>query len=169
MDPDQVGSWLIWICSVLKKKDKPRFSMKVVTIHWLLCTVDSKIHENFCQKKIWTNSGNGYFIQVYIIYCCIIYTIIDLFLWKLAYSYYHASLNQLLVFTCISDFKKLWNASHIYACRHPKPKIYGYGWNVQLRHLTWPKRPWPKCPGRNVLGRNVRGRNVREPFLLIEA
>ena len=42
VDPDQVGSWLIWICSVLKKKDKPRISMKVVNIHQLLCRVDSK-------------------------------------------------------------------------------------------------------------------------------
>ena len=33
---DQVGSWLIWICSVLKKKDKSRLSMKVVNIHQLL-------------------------------------------------------------------------------------------------------------------------------------
>ena len=40
--PDQVGSWLIWICSVLKKKDKSRLSMKVVNIHQLLCTVDSR-------------------------------------------------------------------------------------------------------------------------------
>ena len=61
------------------------------------------------------------------------------------------------------DFKRLWNASHIYACTYPKPKIYGYGRNVHLRHFPWPKRPWPKCPGRNVLGRNVRGRNVRAP------
>ena len=52
VDPDQVGSWLIWICSVLKKKDKPRFSMKVVNIHQLLCTVDSKIHKNCCKQKI---------------------------------------------------------------------------------------------------------------------
>ena len=53
----------------------------------------------------------------------------------------------------------------IYACTHPKPKIYGYGRNVHLRHFSRPKCPWPKCPGRNVLGRNVRGRNVRAPFL----
>ena len=52
VDPDQVGSWLIWIFSVLKKKDKPRFSMKVVNIHQLLCTVDLKIHENCCKQKI---------------------------------------------------------------------------------------------------------------------
>ena len=39
--------------------------MKVVNIHQLLCTVDSKIHENCCQQKILTNSGNGYFIQVF--------------------------------------------------------------------------------------------------------
>ena len=65
VDPDQVGSWLIWICSVLKKKDKPRFSMKVVNIHQLLCTVDSKIHENCCKQKIYTSSGNGFFILVF--------------------------------------------------------------------------------------------------------
>ena len=40
--PDQVGSWLIWICSVLKKKDKTRLSMKVANIYQLLCTVDSQ-------------------------------------------------------------------------------------------------------------------------------
>ena len=51
MDPDRVGSWLIWICCVLKKKDKPRFSMKVVNIHQLLCTVDSKIVKNCCKQK----------------------------------------------------------------------------------------------------------------------
>ena len=67
------------------------------------------------------------------------------------------------VFACIFDFKRLWNASHIYACTHPKPKIYGCGRKVHLRHFPRPKRPWPKCPGRNVLGRNVRGRNVRAP------
>ena len=39
--------------------------MKVVNIHQLLCTVDSKIHENCCKKIIYTNSGNGYFIQVF--------------------------------------------------------------------------------------------------------
>ena len=34
--PDQVGSWLIWICSVLKKKkDNSRLSVKVVNIHQL--------------------------------------------------------------------------------------------------------------------------------------
>ena len=65
VDPDQVGSWLIWICSVLKKKDKPMLSMKVVNIHQLLCTVDSKIHENCCKQKIYTNSGNGFFILVF--------------------------------------------------------------------------------------------------------
>ena len=73
--------------------------------------------------------------------------------------------NSILLLSCIIestvsisifDFKRLWNASHIYRCTHPKPKIYGYGRNVHLRHFPWPKRPWPKCPGRNVLGRNVR-------------
>ena len=59
VDPDQVGSWLIWICSVLKKKDKPRFSMKVVNIHQLLCTVDSKIHENCCKQKYKLNQVMG--------------------------------------------------------------------------------------------------------------
>ena len=39
--------------------------MKVVNIHQLLCTVDSKIHENCCKQKIQTNSGNGYIIQVF--------------------------------------------------------------------------------------------------------
>ena len=66
VDPDQVGSWLIWICSVLKKKDKPRLSMKVVNIHQLLCTVDSKIQENCCKQKIYTNSGNGFYISDFI-------------------------------------------------------------------------------------------------------
>ena len=33
VSPNQLGSWLIWICSVLKKKDKSRLSMKVVNIH----------------------------------------------------------------------------------------------------------------------------------------
>ena len=54
VDPDQVGSCLIWICSVLKKKDKSRLSMKVVNSHQLLCTVDSKIHDNHCKQKILT-------------------------------------------------------------------------------------------------------------------
>ena len=36
----------------LEEKDKPRFSMKVINIHQLLCTVDSKIHENCCKQKI---------------------------------------------------------------------------------------------------------------------
>ena len=40
VDPDQIGSLLIWICSVLKKKDKSRLSVKVVNTHQLLCTVD---------------------------------------------------------------------------------------------------------------------------------
>ena len=35
-----------------EEKDKPRFSMKVVNIHQLLCTVDSKIHEICCKQKI---------------------------------------------------------------------------------------------------------------------
>ena len=39
--------------------------MKVVNIRQLLCTVDLKIHKNFCKQKILTNSGNGYFIQVF--------------------------------------------------------------------------------------------------------
>ena len=52
--------------------------MKVVNIHQLLCTVDSKIHKNCCKQNIQTKSGNGYFIKVYIIYFCIIYTIIYL-------------------------------------------------------------------------------------------
>ena len=63
VDPDQVGSWMILICSVLKKKDKTRFSMKVVNIHQLSCTVDSKIHKNYCKHKLWTSSGDGYFIH----------------------------------------------------------------------------------------------------------
>ena len=42
--------------------------MKVVNIHQLLCTVESKINENGCKQKLLTNPGNGYFIQVYIIY-----------------------------------------------------------------------------------------------------
>ena len=81
--------------------------------------------------------------------------------------------NSILLLSCIFestvsihmhiDFKRLRNASHIYAYTHPKPKIYGKGRNVHLRHFPWPKRPWPKCPGQNVLGRNVRGRNVRAP------
>ena len=50
--PDQVGSWLIWIYSLLKKKDKSRHSMEVVNIHQLFFTVDSKIHENCCTQKI---------------------------------------------------------------------------------------------------------------------
>ena len=47
--PDQVGSW---VCNVFKNNDKPRFSMKVVNIHQLQCTVNSKIHENCCKHKI---------------------------------------------------------------------------------------------------------------------
>ena len=39
------------------------------------------------------------------------------------------------VFMCIPDFKRLRNASHIYACWHPKSKIYGYGRNVNLWHF----------------------------------
>ena len=54
--------------------------MEEVNIHQLLCTVDSKIHKNHLKQKIDTNPGNGYFTQVYIIYCCIIYSIVYLFL-----------------------------------------------------------------------------------------
>ena len=39
--PDQVGSWLIRICCVLKKKDKSRLSMKVVKIRQLLCVTST--------------------------------------------------------------------------------------------------------------------------------
>ena len=39
--------------------------MKEVYIHQLLCTVDTKIHENYCKRKIQTRSGNGCFIQVF--------------------------------------------------------------------------------------------------------
>ena len=42
VDPDQVGSWMIWICSVLKKIDKSRLSLKEVNIHQLLCRVYSR-------------------------------------------------------------------------------------------------------------------------------
>ena len=60
--------------------------------------------------------------------------------------------------------------THLNACIHPKPKIYGYGRNVLLCHFLWPKCPWPKYPGRNVHGENVRGqnvlgRNVRAPHI----
>ena len=77
------------------------------------------------------------------------------------------NIHPLLVSTCMPDFKRLRNASHIYACAHSKPKIYGYGRNVHLRHFPWPKCPWPKCPGRNVHGRNVRGRNVRAHWIYL--
>ena len=41
--PYQLGSWLIWTCSVLKKKeDKSRLSMKVVNIHQ--CYVSIHMH-----------------------------------------------------------------------------------------------------------------------------
>ena len=49
--PDQVGSWMIWICSVMKKKDKSRLSMKVVKIQQLLCTVDSKKYTRMVVNK----------------------------------------------------------------------------------------------------------------------
>ena len=84
-----------------------------------------------------------YFIMVYIINCSIIYTINYLFLCKIALSYHHAPLNLLHP---LFDFKRLRNASHIYACTYPKPKIYGYGRNVHHWHFPWPKCPWPKCP-----------------------
>ena len=42
--------------------------MKVVNIHQLLCTVDSKIHENCCKQKLQTNSCNGYTLYRYFIY-----------------------------------------------------------------------------------------------------
>ena len=96
LDPDQLGSCLIWICSEEEKKS--RLIMKAVTF-----------------------------------------------------------------ITCIPDFKKLRNASHIYACTQPIPKIYGYCRNVRLWHFRWPKCPWPNCPSRNILGQNVRGRNVPAP------
>ena len=53
-----------------------------VNVHkYEICTFtgDSKIDENRCEQKIRTK-GNGNFIQVYIIYCSIIYTVIYLFL-----------------------------------------------------------------------------------------
>ena len=31
--------------------------------------VSSKIYENHCKQKVLTNPGNGYFLQVYYIYC----------------------------------------------------------------------------------------------------
>ena len=57
-------------------------------------TVDSKIDENRCNHKI-LDPGNGYFIQVEILYCLYlrqIFSLIYLFLRKIVYSYYHASL-----------------------------------------------------------------------------
>ena len=43
--------------------------------------------------KIYINPGNGYFIQVTIIYCCIIYTMIYLFLLK----------NSIILIPCIFE------------------------------------------------------------------
>ena len=67
--------------------------MKVVNIHQLLCTVESKIHENCYKQKISTNSGNGYFIQAFHNHLILLYNIhnnLPLFMIN-----YHASLNQL--------------------------------------------------------------------------
>ena len=61
--------------------------MKVVNIYQLLCTVDSKIHENCCKQKIYTNSGNGYYKGIYHL---LLYNIIHHNLpvsMKISYSY----------------------------------------------------------------------------------
>ena len=42
---------------------------------------------------MYTYPGNGYFTQVYVIYCSIIYTVVRVSM-KIVYSYYHASLNH---------------------------------------------------------------------------
>ena len=77
-------------------------------------------------NKILSNPGNGCFIQVY-------YLLLE--------NIPVSMKNSMILLSCI-----LRNASHIYACIHPKPKIYGYHRNVHFSIFR----------GRNVYGRNVQ-------------
>ena len=78
--PDQVGSWLIWICCVLKKKDKSRLSMKVVNIHQLLCVTSTVSKFKDTCESLQTKKIKYILIQVmgtlyrYISFTAVLYT-----------------------------------------------------------------------------------------------